>query len=548
MKFCGLIALLAGCWFSSASQAQTLTSSNLPIFKITTNGTYIVDEPKRMVGLEVIDNGPGKRNNLTDAPNGYNGKIGIEYRGSSSQTFPKKPYGFETWDSTGNSVNIGLMGFPAESDWILNANYNDKTMIRNFLVYSLASRMGRYASRTRFCEVVLDDQYQGVYLFQEKIKRDKNRVNISNLKPTDNSGDALTGGYIVKIDKTTGSPAKSWYSPFLPDGRSKIAPLFLVEYPKIEDITDTQFNYIKNFIIGFETALYSSDYLDTQKGFRKYIDEDSFVDYFILTELAKPVDGYRLSTFMYKDKDSKGGKLNMGPAWDYDIALGNGNYYDAFKPSGWQYQVNQLMPVPSTQEDPFKAPAWWTRLLTDIEFSKKIKTRWQDLRKGAFQTDKIIAIVDSAATNLNEAQVRNFQRWNILGQYVWPNYFVGKSYLEEVNWLKDWIRQRLAWLDEQYQNFGVITGTNFFSARQVHLSPNPSDGSLLLDFELAQSSYLTVQVLDVTGRVVSILTNQFYEQGPHQISALLGELPSGTYIVNYQATNQPPIQKKWIKL
>ncbi len=545
------MAVLLGGWTTFSAHAQSFTSSNLPIFIINTNGINIQDDPKRPVGLGVIDNGVGKRNNLTDALNGYEGIIGIEYRGSSSQSFPKKPYGFETWtDDKGTEKNVSLLGFPSEHDWILNPNYNDKTMMRNVLVYWLANKMGRYATRTRYCEVMLNGSYEGVYVLQEKIKRDKNRVNISSIKNTDNTGDALTGGYIIKIDKTTGARDKSWNSPFKPDSRSSISPLFLVETPKYEDITETQFNYIKSYVVGFETALYSPDFTDAENGYRRYIDVPSFVDYFLLTELSKAVDGFRLSTYMYKDRDSKGGKLSMGPAWDYDIALGNGNYYDAFKPTGWQYKVNSLMPIPATppnQEDPFKAPAWWSRLLDDPDFAKQVKSRWFFLRQNVFKTETIMNYIDSTATGLNESQERNFQRWRILGQYVWPNSFIGRTYQEEVNWLKDWIRQRLIWLDAQYEPFGIVTGSEPIKTNQLSVFPNPSTYEAIIEYTVHQRSQLLLTIHDLSGRVITQLAEGEHQPGEYKVTVPNGLVSSGVYLINYQLANQPALVKKWFK-
>jgi hypothetical protein len=181
------------------------TSSNLPIVVVETFGAFIPDNPKIMARMGIIDNGDGERNELTDPFNGYDGFIGIERRGSSSQWFPKKSFGLETRNIIGEEIEVPLLGMPEESDWILNAHYTDKTLMRNVITYDLARKMGGYASRTRFCELVINGQYWGVYAFMEKIKRDNNRVDIARLEPGDTTGADLTGGYILKIDKITGS-------------------------------------------------------------------------------------------------------------------------------------------------------------------------------------------------------------------------------------------------------------------------------------------------------------------------------------------------------
>ena len=162
--------------------------------------------------MRAINNEEGQRNNITDDGTDYDGRIAIEFRGSTSQGFPKKPYGLETQDSAGE--NIQFLGMPTENDWVLHNPYSDKSLMRNVLAFDMARAMGRYSPRTKFCEVFLNGQYQGVYVLMEKIKRDSNRVNIAELDATMNGGDALTGGYIVKIDKFNGSGGAGWQSPF----------------------------------------------------------------------------------------------------------------------------------------------------------------------------------------------------------------------------------------------------------------------------------------------------------------------------------------------
>lgn len=179
----------------------TLTSSKLPIIIIDTNGQTIPDEPKITASMKIIDKGNGERNYVNDPANVYNGKIGIEIRGHSSQMFPKKQYGIELRDDAGNDISVSILGMPSESDFVLNASYTDKSLLRNVIAYKLGNDLGRYASRTKFCEVIINNQYMGIYILQEKVKRDKNRVNIKKIATADTTGDAVTGGYILKIDR-----------------------------------------------------------------------------------------------------------------------------------------------------------------------------------------------------------------------------------------------------------------------------------------------------------------------------------------------------------
>ncbi|MBK8636635.1 MAG: CotH kinase family protein [Saprospiraceae bacterium] len=177
---------------------------------------------------------------------------------------------------------------------------------------NLARELGMYASRTRYVEVILNGNYQGVYVFMEKVKRDKGRVDIDKLDDDENSGDDLTGGYILKIDKFTGSIGGSFTSDF----KTQYGKDIHYQYDTPKDPTSQQANYIQNFIRTFENTVNNANYKDPDVGYRKYADVESFVKYFLINEFARNMDGFRISTFMHKDKDSRGGKLKMGPAWD----------------------------------------------------------------------------------------------------------------------------------------------------------------------------------------------------------------------------------------
>jgi hypothetical protein len=418
----------------------TFTSSNLPIVVIDTRGVEIPNEPKIEATMGIIDNGSGNRNNLTDPFNGYNGKIGIEIRGQSSTMFDKKQYGIETRNSGGEDSTASLLGLPAESDWVLNANYLDKTFMRNILAYKLFNDFGRYATRTRFCEVVLNGKYIGLYILQEKIKRDKNRVNISKLEPEEITGDDLTGGYIVRIDKID-SGDQYWTSPFLPYSGSYARVLYQYYYPDGTDIVSEQKKYIKDYVTAFETLMNSSSYNDPFANYLDYIDIDSFVDMFLLNEFTKSTDAYRISAYFHKNVDSKGGKLVAGPPWDFDIAFGVADYDNGYDPSGWQALYKNY----TSMENPF----WCRKLFNDPIFKNKFIKRWNELKNNVLSTTTINKYIDDTILEINEAVTRNFNKWNILGSYVWPNKYTFSTYAAEINYLKSWIKQRSSWIDSQ---------------------------------------------------------------------------------------------------
>ena len=481
-----------------SEQAVVLTSSNLPIVVIDTRGVTIPDDPKISASLKIYNRGNGTRNFLTDAPQ-FNGNCGIEVRGSSSQQFPKKSYGFETWSINGTSIDTSLLGMPSESDWILNANYTDKSFLRNVMAYQLWHDMGHYSTRYHFVELIVNNQYQGIYILSEKIKRDKNRLNIAKLSNTQNSGDELTGGYIFKVDKQTGSGGSGWNSSYLPlanAGGQKI--FFMFEYPSETDITSQQKIYLQSQVFNFETALKSSNFADTVNGYRKYASEKTFIDYFLVNEISKNVDGYRISTYLNKERDSKGGKIRMGPVWDYDIAWHNANYCEGDLTTGWAYQF------PCT-DDYWQVPFWWSRLLEDPLYKNHLACRWQNLRQTTLSNAWFDHYIDSIAGQLNEAQVRNFTQWPILGIYVWPNPWPYPStYQGEVNALKTWIHNRLSWLDNNMPGTCNTTVSDGLAEvpETFRIFPNPVSDYLSVDYTTTGTTETEITAINPQGVIL----------------------------------------------
>lgn len=423
-------------------------SSDLPILKISTAGQVIPNEPKINAQLTVIDNGPGQRNYANQTGFAYSGPIGIELRGNSSQGMPKKSYNFETRDEDGEDKEVELLLLPKGSDFALAANFSDKTLMRNALAYETFRQLGHYATRTRFCEVTLDNTYQGVYILTEEIRRDSSRVNIAKLKPEDTTGVELSGGYLLRIDwnRTPG-----WNSQFSQPNSPNIFTYFQHSYPRWDEIQPAQQNYIRNYVDSFEVALNGPDFQDNELGWRRFGEEKTFIDYLILNEISKNVDGYRLSTYFSKDRDDRGGKLRMGPPWDYDLAWYNADYCDNFSTSGWAFDINYVCQDAGV-------PFWWERLMSDTLFAQNLACRWQSLRMSNLSNPHFFGVIDSMAAVLEEAQGRNFQFWPILGKYVWPNPgFLPPTYDGEVAKMKAWIYQRFAWLDFSFgQNLPTL--------------------------------------------------------------------------------------------
>jgi len=413
-------------------------SSDLPILKIFTGGQTIVNEPKIDAQFWLIDNGPGVRNYPDQTEFAYTGPIGIELRGNSSQGMPKKSFNFETRDADGEDLDVELLQLPAGSDFVLSANFSDKTLMRNALAYETFRQLGHYATRTRFCELILDNTYQGVYILTEDIRRDKNRVNIAKLEPNDTTGIKHTGGYILRIDwnRTPG-----WDSQFPQPNSPNRYTYFQHTYPRWNELQPMQRDYIRSYVDSFEVALNGPAFQDSELGWRRFGEEKTFIDYLILNEISKNVDGYRLSTYFHKERDDRGGKLRMGPPWDYDLAWYNADYCDNFNTSGFAFNINYVCQDAGV-------PFWWEKLMTDTLFAQNLACRWQTLRANNLSNAQFFGVIDSMAAVLEEAQGRNFQLWPILGKYVWPNPGpLPPTYAGELAKMKNWIGSRFQWLD-----------------------------------------------------------------------------------------------------
>lgn len=471
-------------WFTSLN-----FETPLPIVKINTWGEYIPDEPAVVGEMGIIWNGDGNLNYRLGYPHEFLGNIDIERRGQTSLSiFPKNGFAIETKDANGQDLDVKFLNFPEEEDWVLHGPYSDKSLIRNVLAMELGKRMGQYSSRTRLVELFINEEYEGVYVLMEKIKRDKNRVDIANLKPEDIAGDELTGGYVFKIDKD----APDWYSRYNTANSGRKLEFQYVS-PKRTAIQPAQELYIQAYVDSFERALRLSSGMFGGKRYDQYMDVASFADHFILTELTKNVDGYRLSTYLYKDKDSNGGLLKAGPIWDYNLAFGNADYCNAETDWGWIYDAH------CGNGNPF----WWQRLFREELFINTVRCRWEELRAGAFSRDSLHAFIDDKAALLATPATRNFQRWPILGTRIWPNPVVPTTYQGEINYLKSFITDRLDWMDRNM--LGVCTtGLEEDMAQNIQFEvyPNPAEGQLFIEVNLPQSSKVRLAIYDMLGREI----------------------------------------------
>lgn len=425
-------------------------SSNLPIIVVDSAGVNIdlannpnAPRPFRPVYTVVIDrdaaDGLARINGTPD----FTGRGGMHVRGQSSSGFPKKQYAWETWNNEEEDKNVSILGMPSESDWILYAPYSDKTLMRNAIVYESARAVrGNWGGvRTRYVEVFFNsnggtvsmNDYRGVYVMMEKIKRDNDRIDVEKLSDLVTDPELITGGYIFKKDK---GPYSSPWSTAI-----ERVPLDM-HYPETPNAA--QFAYLRGYVNDMEAALHSSTFDAPDSGYRSFIDSGTFIDAHLFTETFKDIDGYRISTYYSK---SRGGKINALPVWDFNLGLGNANYLQGENPTGWYYpQVN--------------APDyyWYQRLFQDTEFDLEYWDRFWQLRRSLLTTSNMMAAIDRHDAELDgdngspNAVTRNFDEWRILGTYVWPNAAGSGSrttHQSEVDWMKNWLTQRLAWMETQ---------------------------------------------------------------------------------------------------
>lgn len=422
----GLVMALMGC----GAMAQTVTSSPLPIVLIQTDNNATIPDDYKVPGTMTILYVDDSTTNYVSNQNNsayihYQGRIGIEKRGSTSQNLSKRHYGFETRqaDDVSND-NVSLFGFPAENDWTLNPLNYDNSYLRDPLSYALANRTGHYASRTFYCEVFVGGNYRGIYSLCEKIKVDKGRVNLEKMDSTANALPAVTGGYIIKADKTTGGDPVAWTTPAHSYWEDV---LYIHHYPKPAEVTPAQTAYIHNYFDAFQAVMDSGN-ASIADGYPSMIDVPSFVDYMLIAELTSNIDIYQKSTFFHKDIQ---GKLCAGPAWDFNGAFGNDPF---FNPGRSGYDVWQF------DNDDNTGSRFWYQLYNDPQFRRLLARRWHELTApGApWEYSSVIALVDSLDGRISSLVARDKQRWG----YTF-------SQTNAVNSLKTWLQNRYNWLNAQ---------------------------------------------------------------------------------------------------
>ena len=445
------------------SKQVNFTSSNLPIVVIE------LDEPIKEKWKEELssatitiishkDGTPNRMSDMAGTPDytdntifDYRGKIGIRHRGSSSFSMSdKKPFQVRTEEPNGKKRKVNILGMGADDNWTFLAPYADKSLMRDVLVFELANGHFEYTPKARYCELVLEGIYQGIYIIAARAREGDYRLQLP--KPG-TSGDDLTGGYLLDIDRTDDPGFYSNYNARNKNGQDIFGSFiyFQYKYPNAEDLLPQQKEYIENFIHHLEDVLNDKNYTDPVNGYRAYIDTLSAIDYILTEEFTHNVDGYRLSTPIYKHNDKKDPRLKFS-IWDFNLSLGNNNYMGAHYTYGWGY-------LDFSNEKNVYIPFWFQRMMEDPLFHEALKKRWCHYRSTSYTIDHINQKIDSLTAHLNEAQARNFTAWNILGKYVWPNVVWYDTWKEEVDYLKRFISNRIKWIDDEF-NIHPIKITN----------------------------------------------------------------------------------------
>jgi hypothetical protein len=405
-------------------------SSTLPIVILHDNGAGAVSASlDKFVIVQIFEPKNG-RSSLTNPPS-LTTRAKFKLRGSSTESYPKGSYALETWDEFNGDRDVPILGMPADSDWVFYAPNNfEPVLIHNPFIYQLSNEIGRYAPRTRFAEVyvntrggvVLTNNYNGIYVIEERIKRSAQRVDIDRLEPEHVNPPEVTGGYVFKVDRA--DPGDGGFS----GGGQNV----LWVYPKEREIEtpqrDPQEQYVRKYFTSFGTALNSASFTNAETGYRQYVDVESWIDHHLLNVLAFNVDALRLSTYFYKPRN---GKLFFGPIWDFDRALGSTDGRDA-NPKVW---------AASGGTDFFTYP-WWNRMFRDPDFWQQWIDRWQELRRAQFSTNSLMTLFDSMTSQIKEAQPRERARWRVSLR--------GGSYESEINFSKSWLLRRVEFMDTNF--------------------------------------------------------------------------------------------------
>ena len=419
----------------SLPNLPTGTVTALPVLNLNTDsGSPVVSKELYVKGsFSLVSEGAAR----------IDGLLELRGRGNSTWSWPKKPYRLKLSNST------SLLGMPPSKNWVLLANYADKTLMRNDIAFMLGTSLPMaYTPRTQYVDLNVNGVYQGVYQLAEHIRVDKNRVNIPEMKVTDTDPKNITGGYLMEIDfrlhkDYCKDPFTQSFTPacvgevntqrdidFCLDSTHGMSPFCLASPDTLhEPAWSAQRAYIQKYFADTEAALFSDNFTDPNVGYAAYLDVDSTIDYYIINELFKNVDGAVASAYLYKKRE---GKLFFGPIWDFDLALGNAGYNEVDKTYGWH----------------IRQATWFARLFQDPVFEAKVKQRWKTLKANG-NIEYIFTYAKARSIWLGKAQEKNFNLWQIFFWQEWYTRIIMGSYSGEVNEMIRWQRERMMWMDTE---------------------------------------------------------------------------------------------------
>lgn len=464
---------------------------------------------------------------LTNPPT-VRSKVGIGARGSSTLGYSKVSLNLETRDEFEADDDRELLGMPADSDWVLYAPNNfEPILIHNPFAHQLSRDLGRYSSRTRFVELFLitdrvgtvryPGTYAGIYVLEERIRRSPDRVAVDKLEPEHSKAPQVTGGYLLKVDRT-GPGEFGFYA--ANQGMAFVEPseteMFLPERA-------AQRQYLQSHFDAFGTALYGNNWLNPTTGYRAYIDVGAWIDYHLINTLTFNVDALRLSAYLYKPRN---GKITFGPHWDFDRALYSTDGRD-FNPRIWSSANGS-----GTDFFNETTQAWWGRLFQDPDFFQQWIDRYQELRAGDFSTTNLHRLVDQLTGEVRKAQPREQSKWG--GAAPPRNGFQG-----EINSLKFWLSNRVTFMDSQFvfRPTNSTPGGQFTNSVSIRLT-GPANGTI----------YYTLDGTDPRSPGGAVRGSaRVAGAEPIQISAnarLVARVNNGSHTARTGA-GDPPLVSKW---
>jgi hypothetical protein len=480
-------------------------SSNLPLIIIESNEFGIpFSHVEVQASMKVIDKANGQLNHPSDTSYTYNGRISIEVRGGSTSYFPKQSFNIETQNADGSNNNVSLLGMPAENDWKLIGPISDRSLLRHTFTYELGRKQGHWEPRSKYCELILNGEYLGLYALTEKIKPDKNRLDISKLTDTDLSGDDVTGGYIFW---TYGNLATDIY------------------YPKSTKIQTEQEAYINAFVQRYRNVIFRDNWINQEINYRDYVNTESMLDYLIINELSYDYDKYRTSTYMYKDRSDKDSLIHFGPLWDYNYAYGNTS--EGMATDKWLFSRES--------GDQFR------RLFQDTSLTHRFAEKWHSQRDNFLHTDSLYALIDSLSTHFAQARKRDSTVWDA---YTTVNIYLAIDaeyrYDLVIRNLKDWLDRRVNWIDIWIDSIyypvsgvGSIDITRHSQKQKLKVYPNPFRDQLKIELNCPSSGNLRLELCNPLGQPIQFWLLEAAQQDIQILTLTLPkEIPPGPYLLN----------------